>query len=111
MGFRNNLISRGASHVPGLRHIPIFKLIAFAEVAILARDHLYRLEPRERQRLVHLVQVSRGRSGNLSQTERNELADLLDKMEPRLFAGSAASKLSPFPLPKRFTHGPKRPKP
>ena len=87
---RNNLISP-ARATSRLRHIPIFKLIAFAEIAVLARDDLYRLEPRERQRLIHLVQVSRGRSGNLSQSEPNELADLLGKMEPRLFAGKAAA--------------------
>lgn len=109
MSLRNTLLARGASRIPGLRQLPLFKLIALGEIAILARDHLYRLEPQERRRLVDLVQTSRGRKGNLTQAERTELADLLDKMEPRLFAGSAAGKLSPVPLPRRFTHGPKRP--
>jgi hypothetical protein len=53
------------------------------------------------------VQTSRGRKGNLTEAERRELADLLGKMEPRLFVGAAADKLSPVPLPKRFTQGPK----
>lgn len=109
MGIRNNLLARGAGHIPGLRQLPLFKLIALAEIAMLAREHLHRLEPQERRRLVDLVQTSRGRRGNLSQTERRELADLLDKMEPRLFAGTAAGKLSPVPLPARFVRGPKRP--
>ena len=104
---RSNLLARSAGHVPGLKRLPIFKLIALGEIAILAREHLYRLEPTERRRLVHLVQTSRGRRGNLTETERKELAEILGKMEPRLFAGAAADRLSPVPLPKRFTHGPK----
>jgi hypothetical protein len=105
---RNNLIARGASHVPGLRRLPVFKLLALAEIAILARQHVYHLNPQERHRLIQLVQTSRGRKGNLSAAERKELADLLGKMEPRLFAGAAADMLSPVPLPKRFTQGPRR---
>jgi hypothetical protein len=104
---RNNLIARGIGHVPGLRRLPVFKLLALAEIAMLARAHVYHLDPQERRRLVQLVQTSRGRKGNLTAAERKELADLLGKMEPRLFAGMAADKLSPVPLPKRFTQGPR----
>ena len=106
---RNNMIARAAAHVPGLRRIPIFKLLAVAEIALLARQHIYRLDPQERRRLLELVQTSRGRSGNLTGREREELAALVAKVEPRLFAGLVADKLSPVPLPRRFTHGPKRP--
>jgi hypothetical protein len=106
-GLRNNLIARSVGRVPVLKRLPIFKLIALGEIAILAKDHLYRLEPQERKRLVALVQTSRGRTGNLSETERRELAELLGKMDTRAFAGNAADRLSPVPLPKRFTHGPK----
>lgn len=93
--------------MPGLKRLPVFKLIALGEIAILARQHMYQLNAKQRRRLVHLVQTSRGRKGNLTEAERRELADLLGKMEPRLFAGAAADKLSPVPLPKRFTQGPK----
>src|SRR4051794_29699551 len=103
-GMRNNILARGAGHVPGLRRLPILKLLALAEIAILAREHLYRLDPAERRRLMQIVQTSRGRKGNLTSAERRELADLLSKMEPRTFAGTAADRLSPVPLPKRFTH-------
>jgi hypothetical protein len=91
-----------------LTRLPIFKLLAIAQIALLAKRHVEALTPMERRRLIQLVQTSRGRKGNLTQAERRELADLVRKMEPRMFAGSAASKLSPFPLPRRLTHGPKR---
>jgi len=107
-GLRNNILARGARHVPGLRHLPLLKLLAVAEVGMLARQHFLHLDRQERRRLFELVQVSRGRTGNLTGREREELAALVAKMEPRLFAGLVAHKLSPVPLPKRFTHGPKR---
>ena len=107
MGMRNNLIARGVGHVPGLKRLPIFKLLALGEIAILAREHLVQLKPAERRRLIQLVRSSRGRKGNLSDAERRELAGLLSKLEPRAFAGAAADKLSPVPLPKRVTQGPK----
>jgi hypothetical protein len=105
---RNRLLAHGAARIPGLKRIPIFKLLAIAEIAILARAHVARLTPDERRRLFKLVQTSRGRKGNLTDAERRELADLVNKMEPRMFAGAAADHLSPIPLPKRVTHGPKR---
>lgn len=104
-GARNSLLARGASHMPGLRRLPLFKLLSIAEIGILAADHVKRLEPDERRRLVELVRLGRGRTGNLSAAEREELAGLVAKTEPRLFAGLAADKLSPVPLPKRFVHG------
>jgi hypothetical protein len=105
---RNTLIARTAGHIPGLKRLPLFKLLALGEIAILAREHLYRLEPAQRRRLVELVQTSRGRKGNLSEAERRELADLLTRMEPRAFVGHAADRLSPVPLPGRVKRGPKR---
>jgi hypothetical protein len=108
MGMRNNLIARGVGHIPGLKRLPIFKLLALGELAILAREHMVRLRPAERRRLIELVRSSRGRKGNLTEAERRELAGLLSKIEPRAFAGAAVDKLSPVPLPKRVTLGPKR---
>ena len=105
---RNRLLAHGAARIPGLKRIPIFKLLAIAEIAVLARAHITRLTPCERRRLLQLVQTSRGRTGNLTEAERQELAELVNKMEPRMFAGAAADHLSPIPLPRRFTQGPKR---
>jgi hypothetical protein len=101
-------IARGATHVPGLKRLPIFKLLAVGEIALLARNHLARLEPGERRRLIELLRTGRGRSRNLSDAERDELQALIAKTEPRLLAGLAADRLSPVPLPRRVTHGPKR---
>src|SRR3954471_3010088 len=104
----HRVLAHGGAGMPGLKRIPIFKLLALAEIAILAKGHLERLTADERRRLFQLVRTSRGRGGNLSQAERDELAELVRKMEPRAFAGAAVDHLSPVPLPKRFTHGPKR---
>ena len=106
-GFRNRLLARGIGRVPGLKRLPIFKLLAVAEIAIMARDHLGRLEPAERRRLLDLVRQGRGRGRNLTPPEREELAKLVAKVEPRRFAGMAADRLSPVPLPRRITHGPR----
>ena len=105
---RNRLLALGATRIPGLKRLPIFKLLALAEIALLTHAHVTRLTPDERRRLFQLVRTSRGRKGNLSEAERREFADLINKMEPRMFAGAAADHLSPVPLPKRFTQGPKR---
>jgi hypothetical protein len=99
------VLVHGASRVPGVRRLPVFKLLAIAEVALLARDHVNRLEPAERRRLVELVRHGRGRPSRLSQKEREELGKLVAKTEPRLFAGLTADKLSPVPLPRRLVEG------
>ena len=82
-----------------VRRIPVFKLLAAAELAIVARRHVQRLTPKERRRLLELI--SRGH--RLTAAERRDLKRLVDKMAPRAFAGTVAEKLSPVPLPKRFT--------
>ncbi|MGB0095990.1 MAG: hypothetical protein WBP81_26060 [Solirubrobacteraceae bacterium] len=86
----------------------MLKLLAAAEIALLAHDHLMRLNPDERRRLVALVRAGHGRRRNLSEAERDELATLIANLEPRLLAGAAADKLSPLPLPRRLVYGPRR---
>jgi hypothetical protein len=103
------VLTHGVSRVPGLRRIPIFKLLAIGEIALLARSHVQKLDPAERRRLVELMREGRGRSSNLAAAERDELAQLVAKAEPRLFAGMAADRLSPVPLPRRLVRGRKRP--
>jgi hypothetical protein len=107
-GLVNRAIAGGATRVPGLRRLPIFKLIAIAEIALLARSHIARLDPTERRRLIELLRKGRGRTTKLSNEERDEFQRLVAKTEPRLFAGAAADKLSPVPLPRRITHGRRR---
>jgi hypothetical protein len=91
-----------------LRGVPVVALLSAAEVAMLARDHLTKLDSTERRRLVALVAHARGRRGSLSQSERDELGALVAKLEPRLFVGSAADRLSPMPVPKRLLYGSRR---
>jgi len=78
-----------------LRTLPLARLLALAELALLAREHVIKLEPHERRRIRELVVRARGRRSNLSARERGELAMLLAKTEPSLFARSALKKFSP----------------
>jgi hypothetical protein len=94
--------------IPGLKRLPVLKLIAIAEIALLAHRHATKLGPHERRRLIALVRKGRGRRGTLSDEERDELGRLVAKAEPRLFAGEVANKLSPLPLPRRLVRGPRR---
>ena len=82
--------------VPLVRRIPIARLIIVAELAMLAGEHVGRLEPRERRRILELLRRGRGRPSNLSQRERAELAMLVAKAEPKLFARAVAKKFSPI---------------
>jgi hypothetical protein len=88
--------------------IPVVGLLSAVEVARLARRHVAKLEPQERRRLIGLLGKARGGSGSLSRRERDELAKLAAKLEPRAFVGSAASHFSPVPVPKRLLYGPNR---
>ena len=85
----------------------MLKLLAIAEVLLLARDHILWLTPTERRRFLQLIRLGRGRRRNLSDVERLELATLIAKMEPRLFAGETVDRLSPLPLPRRLLYGPR----
>ncbi|MGN6169869.1 MAG: hypothetical protein ACTHQQ_17125 [Solirubrobacteraceae bacterium] len=102
----NQAIRHVSHRIPGLRQIPAATLLEIAEVVLLAREHLKKLEPDERRRVVALVRAGRGRRRNLSPREQVELAALVAKAEPRLFFGLAAEQLSPLPLPRRVVYGP-----
>src|SRR3954469_1137406 len=96
------------SHIPGLRRMPLFKLLAIAEIALLAGRHVSRLTPAERRRLVALLRDGRGRGRNLPDRERGELAALVAKGEPRRSPGAAPDRLSPVRPPRRIVNGPAR---
>jgi hypothetical protein len=98
-------LGRTAERVPGLRRIPILKLLALAEIAVLLRAHIVKLEPAEWRRMAELVRIGGGRPSNLSIRQRRELRSLVEKAEPRLFAGEALGKLSPVSLPERLLYG------
>ncbi len=101
----HRLLARAATRVPGVRRLPVFRLLAIGEIALLARDHVSKLDPEERRRLLTLVRKGKGRTRDLGVEERDELQRLVAKAEPRLFVGTAADKLSPVPLPRRFRQG------
>jgi hypothetical protein len=94
--------------VPGLKRLPVLKLLAVGEIALLARTHATKLTAPERRRLFELVRKGRGRPSRLSASERDELSQLVAKAEPRLFVGQVADQLSPVPLPKRLVTGKRR---
>jgi hypothetical protein len=79
-----------------LKQIPFLRVLAIAQVAMLLREHVAKLTPAERQRLVALVRKARGRPKNLRPRERDELRSLVAKLEPGAFARGAASKVSPI---------------
>ena len=87
--------------------IPVAYLLLAANVALLARIHLAKLDGAQRRRLVALGRKAGGHRGSLSKAEREELAGLVAILEPRLFLGSAAKRLSPVPVPKRVLYGPR----
>jgi hypothetical protein len=89
--------------------IPLARLVAAAQILMMARRHWHRLEPIERRRMVALVRQTHGRRRNLSASERLELARLIAKADPRLFAGLIAQRFSPVPLPGRVVRGRRRP--
>jgi hypothetical protein len=108
-GFVTRSLGHATEHIPGLRRIPVVKLLSVAEVGLIARDHLLRLTPQERRRLFVLIRAAHGRRSNLSPAERDELAELVAKLEPRLLAGAAVERLSPVPVPRRLVEGRRRP--
>lgn len=100
-------IAKASQRVPGLRRVPVVKLLSAAEVALLARDHVSRLSPSERRRLLVLVRVGHGRRSRLTGAEQDELEGLLAKLQPRMLVGTAVDRLSPVPLPRRLVYGPR----
>lgn len=89
------------------RGFPVLGLLLAAEVALMARGHLAKLDGAQRRRLLALVRQARGRPSSLGEAERQELGALLATLEARLFIGSAVRRLSPMPMPKRLLYGPR----
>jgi len=94
--FANVALARAAERLPGLRRLPLARVVIAAEVAILAKAHFDRLKPAERHRLLILLRDARGMPKNLSDRDRREFEKLVAKLEPKLFANTAAEKFSPM---------------
>ena len=82
--------------------IPLARLVVAGKIVLLAREHWHRLEPAERRRLITLVRRGHGRPRNLSERDRTELARLIHKADPWLFAQLVAQRFSPVPIPSRL---------
>jgi hypothetical protein len=103
--FSSKGLAQVARRLPYLKRLPVMRLLALGEIMVLAKEHLDKLEPQERRRLLVLLREGHGRPSNLSKRQREELEKLIAKAEPRLFAGTAAEKLSPIPLPDSVVRG------
>jgi hypothetical protein len=79
------------------RFLPLFRLLAIAQIALLVRRHLRNLDRSERRRLAELVHDAR----HLDRDQRRELRDLVMKLEPGIFLRAAAERISPVPLGRR----------
>lgn len=86
-------------------NLPVGRLLAAADVALMAGHHVAALDPAQRRRALALVRRARARPSTLAQAEREELMELLELLQPRLFLGTAVKRLSPVPLPKRLLYG------
>jgi hypothetical protein len=67
-------------------------LLTLAEVAVLVKEHLDRLTPKERQRLVEIVKDSKGRPANVSERQRAEIKAMIDKIGPAELAKGVAGR-------------------
>ena len=78
------------------KRMPFLKFLAVIQLVLLARRHLGALTTVERKRMADLAR----RGHRLTPAERSELRTLAMKLEPQAFAGAAAHRISPLPLPK-----------
>lgn len=92
----NVAAARAAQRLPGLRRVPLARLVLLAELGMLAKIHYERLTPAERRRIVLLLKEARGWPQNLPERERKELNKLVAKVEPRAFADAAVERFSPL---------------
>src|SRR6202035_5130005 len=95
------LVTRTLTGARAVRRLPVARLLALADVIVLAREHLNKLEPDERRRLVELVKIGRLTRGHLSRRERGELNELVNKTEPKRFLNRAVQKVAGVPIPRR----------
>jgi hypothetical protein len=92
----NVAVARAAQRLPGLRRVPLARLVLLAELGMLAKVHYERLTPAERRRIVLLLREAKGWPQNLSERERRELGKLVAKAEPKAFANEAVERFSPL---------------
>jgi hypothetical protein len=94
-------LGRVAERLPLLRRMPVARLLILGQLLLLARDHIERLTPKERRRFVTIVRDTRGVPSKLTPSARRELEELIAKIEPKIFAQTAAGMFSPFSSGRR----------
>ena len=72
------------------------RIIAVAEIALVAKRHLEKLGPGEIGELRNLLVKSKGRPDNLSSRERKRIQELAKKLEPAAFAKDVSASFVPF---------------
>jgi hypothetical protein len=93
------LAGKAAQRVPGLKMLPVVRLIMAAEVLVIGKHHFDRITPAERGQVIRLVSKAKGRPKNLSEQEQIELTAIVQKLEPRLFLAEATDRISPVGVP------------
>ncbi len=93
------LAGKAAQRVPGLKMLPVVRLLMAAEVLVIGKHHFDRITPAERGQVIRLVAKAKGRPKNLSEQEQIELTAIVEKLEPRLFLAEATDKISPVGVP------------
>lgn len=107
-GFGLKMIARA----PGLKRLPLLRLLAIADVVRLAKNHANKLTADDRKRMLALAKKASPtkdhlRGNKLTQAEQDELKALVLKAEPRIFAGETANMLSPIPIPSGSVRAPR----
>jgi hypothetical protein len=77
--------------MPGVAPISRVRAVPWSivfQLALTARKHWKRLEPKDRSRLAELIKKSQGLPNRLSAKERTEFRALVAKLEPAAFAKS-----------------------
>lgn len=67
--------------MPRLPFARRFPIIMLAQAAIALREHWKLLDPKERSELARLLRDSKGRPGNLTKKERDELRRIVHKLD------------------------------
>jgi hypothetical protein len=84
-----------------LRGVPLLWAFAVAEALAATRRHFAGVDPKARRRAVELVRKSKGRPGNLSPVEKQELRRLVGEMDLWTLSKELAAVASPVGMPGR----------
>ena len=89
----------GSAAAAGSRWVIWLRILVLANVALAIKRHMDLLEAAEKRDLADLVRRSKGRPSNLTDSERERLRELVEKLEPVELAREAAESV--IPLRKR----------